>query len=84
MSKEKQILEDMDKVELFRASTMLTSATNRVTKAFEGVKKACEYRKQEESIGFEGCNWFKCENPKHPYAGSIYPSCMAKHCAHRL
>jgi len=82
MTNKKQVLEAMDKVELFRASTMLTSATDRVNKAFEGVKRVCEYRKQEETIGFEGNEWFKCNNPKHPYAKSIYPSCMSKHCTY--
>jgi len=66
--------------ELVRATKMLEVAQTRVAKAFEGVKKQCEYRKQEEAIGFEGNEWFKCEHVEHPSAHSIYPFCHMKDC----
>jgi len=66
--------------ELINASNMLKFAEDRVINAFDRVKETCKHRKQEETIGFEGCEWFKCENKKHPFIGSIYPFCTAKNC----
>jgi len=82
-NKKKRVLKAMDKVELHRAMVEFKKTTKRMQKAFDSVKKVCKYRKEEESIGFEGCNWFKCENTKHPYyKKSIYPSCIVVHCAY--
>ncbi len=80
MSK-KEVLVAMDILELSRANTMVHIAQKRIDKAFGVVKKNCTFRKQEEAIGFEGNEWFKCESPKHPFVNSIYPSCSALHCA---
>ncbi len=82
MSTKEVIIHNMDLVEFARAAVMQKKAGQRLERVFLSIVKVCEHRKQEETIGFEGNEWFKCEHEGHPTAHSIYPSCSIENCPH--
>lgn len=40
----------------------------------------CEFRYNDEMIGFEGILVSMCQHKKHPGIKNIYPRCIKKHC----
>ena len=69
-----------DMKEIARAAAMAKAAKVRLDGAFAELIKDCEFRVQQEHIGFEGNEWHKCTREDHPGHATIYPFCEVKSC----